>query len=158
MPEEFVPLERFLRPTPPQSQPEAAPAEPEEPEPPAAEHIEQESLRAARRFRAALADALDAAVEELLRRIAHAVLARELELDAPCIAGIVASALDQYGAQNVVAIHANPADVQALSNVGLERIADDSLRRGDVRIELHSGTIDCTLNARLEAAVAASVA
>jgi flagellar biosynthesis/type III secretory pathway protein FliH len=157
MPEEFVPLERFLRP--PSRQPEEAPAEPKEPEPPTAEQIEQrESFRAARRFRAALADALDAAVEDLLRRIAHDVLARELELDEPCIAGIVTNALGRYPAQNIVAVRANPADVQALPDLGLEWIADDSLRRGDVLIELHSGTIDCTLNARLEAAVAASAA
>ncbi len=156
MSDEFVPLTLFLRP---------AVSEPAtEPVPPAAsppleialhppEH--QEALRAARRFRAALADALDAALQELLRTIASEVLARELRLGGADVAAIVSTALDRFAHERVVSVRAHSQDCPALVALPIERVADDSLTPGDVRIELQWGTIDLTLDARLDAALAA---
>jgi flagellar biosynthesis/type III secretory pathway protein FliH len=114
-----------------------------------------EAIRAARLFRAALADVLDVAVEALLRTIAHDVLARELRLDRADIAGIVTNALDRYASEKALSIRAHSTDLPALASIGLERVADDALAPGDILIELQSGTIDLSLNARLEAAIAA---
>ncbi len=115
-------------------------------------------LRAARRFRAGLSDALDAAVQELLQSIAREVLARELELGRAEVAAIVAAALDRFGPQKVLVIRAHPSDLEALAHVDLDCVADDALRPGDLRLELRSGTIDLTLEARLEAVLAARAA
>jgi hypothetical protein len=159
MSDDFVPLALFLRPS------AAAPAfehsplgGDEELQAPEIRAEPDENFRAARLFRAALADALDVAVGELLQTIARDVLARELQLDAACVAGIVASALDRHAGEKVLSIRAHPSDIVALSGAGLELIADGALGSGDILIELRSGTIDLTVNARLDAALAASAA
>jgi flagellar biosynthesis/type III secretory pathway protein FliH len=115
-----------------------------------------EAVTAARLFRAALADVLEVAVQKLLRTIARDVLARELQLERADIAGIVASALEREGSERGVSVRAHPTDLPALACSGLERIADEQLVPGDIVIELRSGTIDLSLNARLEAAIAAA--
>ena len=159
MSEEFVPLALFLRPSAVEPSCEHNPgAADEDVRAPEIRAEADENFRAARLFRAGLTDALDAAVDELLETIARDVLARELELDAACVAGIVASALDRHAAERVLSIRVHPADIEALSDAGLELIADRALRPGDVIIELRSGTIDLTVNARLDAALAASAA
>jgi hypothetical protein len=144
----FMPLAAFLRPPP------VAPAETETPPAaPASTPISVEgieALGAARRFHAGLRDALDVAVGQCLQRIAHRVLARELQIAPADVSAIVASALDSYAAENVLSIRANPRDLQALRAVGLELIGDEALHAGDIELALRSGTIDLRLATRLD--------
>lgn len=148
----FTPLALFLRP------PCAAPPEPEPSLPaPAVSPLPveyAEALGAARRFHAGLRDALDVAVAQCLRNISRDVIGRELQLAEPEVAEIVKSALDSYAAQDILSIRANPRDVPALAAFGFELIGDAALRPGDIELALRSGTIDLTLPARLEAALA----
>lgn len=156
MSEVFIPLARFLRPTVEDSTHESLPAvpPPDVPEAPTGtEH--DDAFRAVRRFRAALADVLDTAVQTLLPAIARDVLARELRLEPADIAAVVRNAIDRFGGDQVLSIRANPADLDALGVTGLPRLSDDTLPVGDILIELRSGTIDLTLVARLNAALAA---
>jgi flagellar biosynthesis/type III secretory pathway protein FliH len=148
----FVPLDVFLKPAPraPQPQSSVAPL----PEPVVPEELET-ALRAARRFRAALSDALDAALPSLLRAIADDVLARELRLEPAAVARVVVSALDRAADEHVVAIRVHPSDHGAVASLGIRTIADAALTPGDCRIELHSGTIESTLRLRLENVLAA---
>lgn len=151
----FVPLELFLH------QVECEPESNGSPEPPPAVEIVrppeeyEETLRAARRFRAALDDALESAVQQLLRAIASEVLARELRLAGPDIAAIVSTALDSIGDETVPFVRVHPADCAYLEGLGLALVADDSMKAGDICIELQSGTIDLGLDARLDAVLAA---
>ncbi|HVN68765.1 MAG TPA: FliH/SctL family protein [Candidatus Binatia bacterium] len=151
MVDEFVSLAEYLSPsvceTPPPPAPEEYPAAPQ--------MGARDELRAAKLFRAALADALDVAVAVLLRRIARDVLARELQLERPDVAAIVNAALERFSDEKELTVRAHPADLALLSHVEIERISDPSLRCGDVLIELRSGTIDLSLAARLEEALAA---
>ncbi|MGB8965823.1 MAG: FliH/SctL family protein [Candidatus Cybelea sp.] len=112
-----------------------------------------ENLCAARRFRAALADALEVAVGRLLREIANDVLARELRLASADVASVVAHALARFDGEKVLSLRVHPSELGTLPELGLEKIADESLAPGDAVIELHSGTIDLRLPARLEAAL-----
>ena len=151
----YVPLTIFLRPVPPRALEEStsppapqASSVPDSPE-------QGEALRAARRFHAALADALETAVNALLPMIARDVLGRELRLGEADVAAIVTATLDRFAGERVLAVRAHPRDCDALSGIELERIADDALEPGDVRIDLHSGTIDLTLKTRLDTALAA---
>jgi flagellar biosynthesis/type III secretory pathway protein FliH len=109
-----------------------------------------EALAAARRFRAALADAVDAAVDDLLRGIACDVLARELMLKPADVASIAAGALKRYAADSPVRVRAHPDETSALAGLDLPIVADSDLRRGDVAIDVRTGTIDASLGARLE--------
>lgn len=116
-----------------------------------AEHAE--TIAAARRFRAALADAVDAAVAKLLDAIARDVLARELQLLPVDIDSLVRVAMERCGAENAVAIRVHPDDLEAIADWEAMLRADGSLQRGDVIIELRSGTLDLRMNSRLEAAL-----
>lgn len=111
---------------------------------------------AIRRFRAALADALDAAVARLLLEIAENVLARELALRAADVASIVAKTRERLLDERIVAVRVHPRDREALAELQIERISDATLAPGDIVVELRSGTIDLRLPARLEAALAAA--
>lgn len=153
MSDEFVPLAVFLRSASPE--PAAEESSVVEIEVPPADDDYQATLRAARRFRAGVADALEACVAQLLRRIADEVLARELRLADADVAAIVAAALNRFAGENVLIVRAHPAECDALAVFDVERVADDALARGDIRMELRSGTIDLTLQARLDAALAA---
>jgi flagellar biosynthesis/type III secretory pathway protein FliH len=153
--DEFVPLATYLRPA--AAEPIFEPSPPldnDTPDVPCARSESDEAIRAARRFRAALADALDLGVQTLLAAIARDVLARELQLGRTDVAGIVTKALDRYAGERALSIRVHPTDLPALASIGLERIADDTLAPGDILLELHCGTIDLRLNARLEAALA----
>jgi flagellar biosynthesis/type III secretory pathway protein FliH len=109
-----------------------------------------DALAAARRFHAALADAADAALDNLLRNIACDVLGRELALAPADVASIVAAALERYAADSPVRLRAHPDETSALGGFNLAVIADRGLRRGDVAIDVRAGTIDASLGARLE--------
>ncbi len=152
MSENFVPLAAFLRPVARNPVVEPPPLA----EAPTADLCDDynETLRAARRFRAGLSDALETAVEQLLPRIAKEVLARELQLADADVAAILSAALDRFAGDAVLCVRAHPHDWAALAGLELERVADGSLQPGDIRLELRSGTIDLTLAARLDAALA----
>jgi flagellar biosynthesis/type III secretory pathway protein FliH len=155
----FVPLAEYLR------GPVPAPAEavvPEVVEPEVetnalAENAPvEDALADIRRFRAALADALDVRVERLLGDIAAGVLARELRIAPVDLRAIVARELALAG-EPPVKIHAHPDECELLGAFEGNVVADPTLRLGDVRIELRSGTIAATLGCRLECALAAAV-
>ncbi len=157
MSESYVPLAAFLRPVRAAREPDhpivsAAPAEapvrPDSPE-------QREALRAVRRFRAALADALEAAVHALLPAIARDLLGRELTLADADVAAVVHAAVDRFADRQPLSVRAHPQDCDALAGIELERYADDALQPGDVCVDLRSGTIDSTLAVRLDATLAA---
>jgi flagellar biosynthesis/type III secretory pathway protein FliH len=154
MSELYVPLAIFLRPVPPpaSNEPPSPPARQEEPVS-ARSREHDEALRGVRRFRAGLADALENAVNGLLPMIAHDVLARELQLSPADVGAIAAAALDRFSVQDVLCVRLHPSDCDALSGFECKLIPDDSFEPGDIRIELHCGTIDVSLNARLDAAL-----
>ena len=110
MAEGFVPLERLLR---------AAATEREMPAVACDGEIDDEAARvrdeacpcagafsATRRFHAALADALDVALEGLLRDVACDVLARELSLAPADVAAIAVRALARYANESPVRVRA----------------------------------------------------
>lgn len=150
MPDEFVPLEAFLRPR--KSEAIAAAVEP--PVMGFAADCE-DAIRAARRFRAGLADAVEIALARLLPQIAREVLARELRLDPADVAAIAAAALERFAAEKTLALRAHPSDAPALGDVRIPLVSDEALRRGDVVLELQSGSIDLRLDARLNAILGA---
>ncbi|HYL26335.1 MAG TPA: FliH/SctL family protein [Candidatus Nitrosotalea sp.] len=153
MSDAFVPLTDYLRPA-----AEPSPAIAAESLAPAevfACHDCVETLRGVRRFRAGLADAVDAALPQLLDRIAREVLGRELRLAGADLAALVEAALERFEGANILRLRANPADLSALAAFELERVGDPSLQSGDVRIELTSGSIDLSFESRLAAVLRA---
>jgi flagellar biosynthesis/type III secretory pathway protein FliH len=147
MSDSFVPLALFLR-------PESPPPDPLPQIEPVVAHIvsgeHDETLRAARRFRAGLADVLDAALPQLLESIARDVLARELRLAGADVAALVEAALDRFGRANVLRVRGHPCDLAALGASELDCVADSGLLPGDLFIELQSGSIDLSIKARLD--------
>ena len=123
--------------------------------PPPDETQLEEALLDIRRFRAALADALDLRVEHLLGEIAASVLARELRVAPADLRAIVARELT-LGGEPPVRIRAHPSECEALNGLGDAIVADPGLRRGDVAIDVRGGTIAATLGCRLERAIAAA--
>jgi flagellar biosynthesis/type III secretory pathway protein FliH len=180
MHEIFVPLDEFLRPAhaspPAKERVDGAPpgeslrdaASVREAEPPGkpsagqgacafAESAEyeaalDEALADIRRFRAALADALDAKVEALLGEIAASVLGRDLRVAPLDVRAIVERELALAGGVPL-RVRAHPGECAALHGVACAVVADASLRRGDVMLDLRAGTIDATLGCRLERAL-----
>jgi flagellar biosynthesis/type III secretory pathway protein FliH len=108
-----------------------------------------------RRFHAALADALDATREKLLRELACSVLGRELMLAPAEIETITADAVARVVDEEPVRVRAHPDDVPRVASAALPVIADATLRRGDVMIDVRSGTIDASLGVRLASLLAA---
>lgn len=159
MPEAFVSLGEFLR-------PDVAPMDTVVPR---EQVVEEESvtvepagaletpaacdhtLPGVRRFRAALDDTVQALASEIVRDIATTVLARELQLAACDMQAIVARAIESALSYAPVRVRVHPNDAAQLSALGVPVIADDSLRIGDVCIDVRNGTIDASLGARLEA-------
>jgi flagellar biosynthesis/type III secretory pathway protein FliH len=163
MSEVFVSLAAFLRPPPP-APPEYVPRDAETDgeryaeaacsDELAAEHAA--AIGAVRRFRAGLADALDAAVQRAMERIASDVLARELQIAPVELAAIVAKARERLFDERVLAVRVHPTQRDALASLHLEAHLDERLAPGDVVLELRSGTIDLLLRTRLAIALAAS--
>ncbi len=154
---EFVALETLLRrraAPPPEPEPAAAPEPAASVVPASACGDFEETLACVRRFRAALGEALDGAVETLLREIAAAVLARELQLAPVDLGAIVKSVRREFAAEEPVRVRAHPGDVASLAQLDVAVVADPALRRGDVEIDVRDGTVDATLGARLEAVLA----
>jgi flagellar biosynthesis/type III secretory pathway protein FliH len=161
MSEGFVPLARFLHPPP---EPVVF-SLPQAPEAGAAfipcSHSEESFIQfaatfgAIRRFRAALADALDVAVQQLLAEIAENVLARELTVAGADVAAIVAKTRERFSSERVLRVRVHPRDRTALDSLEIDSVLDETLVPGDVIAELRSGTIDLRLRARLDSALAA---
>jgi len=114
----------------------------------------RDTLAAVRRFHAALADALELALERMLSDVACDVLARELRLAPAEIATIAARALDEAANEVPVSVRAHPDETHRLTDLGVPVIADSALRRGDVALDVQSGSIDVSLGARLACVVA----
>jgi flagellar biosynthesis/type III secretory pathway protein FliH len=153
----FVSLAEYLRgpvPTPPEPVVAGADESGFETSPHAENPADEEALAEIRRFRAALADALDVRIERLLGDIAAGVLARELHLAPADLRAIVARELALAG-EPPVTLYAHPDECERLRGFAGGVVADPALLRGDVRIEVRSGTIVATLGARLERALAA---
>ena len=156
MPDGFVPLDALLA----ARTPEALAASPAAPERapvesvPAAPSETDEAFAAVRRFHAALADALEVALHDVLREIACDVLARELRLAPADIAGVAADVLGRFAAEEPVRVRVHPGDAVLLPPLPIAIVSDSGLRRGDVLLEVRSGTIDASLGARLEAVLA----
>ncbi|MBV8147686.1 MAG: hypothetical protein JO092_01185 [Candidatus Eremiobacteraeota bacterium] len=152
---EFLPLHIALRPR-ALSAPVSAPSPPRE-EPTSSFESEPEATAVAgeiRRFRAAVADAFEHEVESLLRDVACTVLARELELKPADIEVVVTQARRRHARERIIALRVHPADLEALKHFDLDVLADGTLHRGDVVLELKSGTIDLSLGVRLDAVLA----
>jgi flagellar biosynthesis/type III secretory pathway protein FliH len=148
MPDEFVPLDRALRTTPePAVLDERAVtvALTNETEP----DIEDAAAEA-RRFRAALADALALSLERLVRDVACDVLARELLLAPLDVAAIAARALERYLDEGPLQLRVHPDDCDACASLDLRVVGDERLRSGDVVLDVRCGSIDASLGARLE--------
>ncbi len=152
MRERFVPLDVFLQRA---LEPSAPPPQSAPPSNAPAANVDDETIRAARRFRAALADALDASVQRLLPAIACEVLGRELLLRGADVAAIVSSAIDRFGGERVVSLRVHPADVPSVLALDIPSIGDRTLQLGDAVVQLQSGTIDLRWAARLDAVLAA---
>jgi flagellar biosynthesis/type III secretory pathway protein FliH len=149
---DFVPLQIALRS--PVKDTIAGEPSPPPPEAPSLAPTEIETaavLSEIRRFRAAVADAFEYEVESLLRDVASDVLARELQLSPADVAAIVERARNRYAREGILAVRVHPCDAGALAHLDLDVLADPALRRGDVAIDLHSGTIDLSLGVRLAA-------
>ncbi len=160
MSEEFVALEDVLRPprrdrtesVPPATEPAPAPGARPQPRAP------HDLVRAERLFRAALADALDVELARLVPAIAGEVLARELELAPADVAAMASAALERHANDGVVRVRAHPDDVAALARAGVAAVADECVRPGGVLVEVRSGTIDASVEARLDALLAGDLA
>jgi hypothetical protein len=103
-----------------------------------------DAVREAKRFRARLADAFDAAAARLLRDLAGDVLARELRL-APCdLSALVARV---HARAPVVRVRVAPEDGPRVRDVPV--VVDETLRAGDAIVEVTGGGIDARLGVRL---------
>ena len=107
------------------------------------------ALAAVRRFHAALADALDFALDGLLRDIACDVLARELALEPADVSAIASRALQRFANDSPLRVRAHPDEIGCLTDSGVPVVADGAMRRGDLAIDLRSGSVDASLGARL---------
>lgn len=113
-----------------------------------------EAIAAVKRFSAAVADAVDMVLEDLLRDIACDVVCRELFIGPVDVRAVVARAKQRYAFDEPVAIHVHPDDCAALVDSGTKIVGDARMRRGDVVLAVRSGTIDATLGARLDTVLA----
>jgi len=156
MPDAFVPLAAYLRADPPpcESPPEAAPPESVEccsaPDDAAAAAFGA-FVAQIKRMRAALEDALAARFETFVRDLGATILGRELRLAPADIAAIVDDALAELRRDLPLGVRVHPDDIHALHAMQLPTIPDATLRRGDVTIDVHYGSIDVSLGARFEA-------
>ncbi len=161
----FVPIAAYLRgerseeippaPSVPAADPSAEPA-PECTEDADAETtaaIRDGALADARRFRATLADACDAAVTRVVHAVAADVLARELMLAPAAIAAIVRDAVASVGP--VVRVRLHPREAGAIRLAGVDVVPDPEVRPGDAFVDVTDGTYDVSLGARLAAVLGA---
>jgi len=108
------------------------------------------ALSDARLLRSHLREAIDEALDALLADIASEVVGRELQLLPAHIEQIVAAAIERYRYETPVRVRVNPEDAADVTDLALELICDEKLKRGDAMLELREGAIDLTLGVRLE--------
>jgi flagellar biosynthesis/type III secretory pathway protein FliH len=157
MPDDFVPLLIALRPPPPPLADDCAQSRDVVRASESADAVPvdvEEALACARRFRAALADALALSLERLVRDIACDVLARELALAPAEVAAIAARALERYLDECPVRLRVHPDDAAACAHLDVPVVDDERLRPGDVALDVRCGSIDASLGARVEAVLA----
>ncbi|MFN2528465.1 MAG: FliH/SctL family protein [Candidatus Baltobacteraceae bacterium] len=111
---------------------------------------DEDFLREIRYFHAHLRERLDVAVETLLCDISREVLARELLVAPVEITQIVGDALARYQNSEPLRIRVHPEDAAALSNCEVPVFCDESLNRGDAFVDLRNGSIDLSLQTRLD--------
>ncbi|MBC5816676.1 MAG: hypothetical protein GIW97_09055 [Candidatus Eremiobacteraeota bacterium] len=117
----------------------------------AAVYIDDEDyLREIRFFHAHLRERLDIAVETLLCEISREVLARELLLAPVEIAAIVSDALARYRQLDPLRVRVHPEDAAALSGCDVPVFSDEALDRGDAFVDLRGGSMDLSLQTRLD--------
>jgi hypothetical protein len=111
--------------------------------------VTAEAVSAARRFRAAVADAVDAAVRDVLYDVACDVLGRELQLAPADLPAIIGAALGRCASETVLRVRVHSRDMATAARCGIDVVSDDGLRTGDVVIELRHGSIDARLGVRV---------
>jgi len=105
-----------------------------------------DALRAARIFRAVLADTLGAACARLLRELATDVLARELRLEPADIAVVIRRVIAECP-DEPVRVRVAPCDVHVACAFPV--VADPTLQAGDAVLECVHGNVDARLGIRL---------
>ncbi|HEY8297207.1 MAG TPA: FliH/SctL family protein [Candidatus Baltobacteraceae bacterium] len=128
---------------------EVQPPDRVQPEPPELE----EAAREIRLFHAHVREALDRAVERLVCEIATDVVARELRLAPVEIERIVDRVSREFFAEEPIRVCLHPDDVLSVLTHDVALVADRTLRRGDVRLEVRNGSIDASLGVRLAGVV-----
>lgn len=129
------------------------------PQPPAAVPAPSEScespdaLRAARLFRAALADAFDAVLAELTRELAAAVLGRELQLAPVDLEALARRLIAERRSDEPLCLRVAPSDAGIACELPV--VADPELRAGDAVLVCRSGEINARLAVRLAGVLAA---
>lgn len=108
-----------------------------------------EALRDARIFRAALADALAALAEDLMRRLGADVLGRELQLAPADVETIARRLLLERRTDEPLRLRVAAADSAIACDVPV--VVDPELAAGDAILECRSGDIDARLAVRLGA-------
>lgn len=106
-----------------------------------------EALRAARLFRAAVAEAFEAVVARLARDFAHEVLGRELRLAAPDLAAIARRIIEERRSDEPLRLRVAPADAELECEIPV--VADPRLAIGDAILECSSGEVEMRLALRL---------
>lgn len=123
-------------------------AEPE-PEPLGLRVNERDALSEVALFRASLRELLESRLPELLRAIAHDVMARELLLAPADIRAIVESMLANCCDETPLEIRVAALDAARLPQSAWPVRVDPSLRSGEAAIEVRSGIFESRLETRL---------
>lgn len=131
---------------PPAIAPAALTAEPSEPSELAA------AIRAARLFRAALADAFDGVAADLILALAAEVLGRELQIAPADITLIARRLIAERHADEPLSLRVCPADAGIACELPV--VADTHLGPGDAVLVCRNGEIDARLAVRLAQVVA----
>ncbi len=105
------------------------------------------ALRSARVFTAALADACDALLGDLLRAIAVEIVGRELQLAAVDVAAVVRRLIAERRADAPLRVRVAPADGSI--SCELPVVIDPALEPGDAVLECRAGGVDARLSVRL---------
>jgi flagellar biosynthesis/type III secretory pathway protein FliH len=154
VPDDFVPLSTFLKPSRNDEEIVEAVSSPAKEAASADARDLREIASEMRRFRAALRDAFEASREALLRDIACGVLGRELALQPANLNAIAARIVAEIGTPVRIRVH--PDDAAALEEWECELVPDASVRPGDIVFEVNDGSVDASLGIRLDEALAAA--
>jgi hypothetical protein len=120
---------------------------------PSDDRPDTEMILGAKLFGAALADAFDMLLPELVRGLAAEVLGRELRLAAVDLEALARRLIAERLAQGPVRLRVAPSEANVICELPV--VTDPALRPGDVVLECRSGDIDARLRTRLAAVLAA---